>query len=348
MTRLWWGLALLCVGVGLAAASAIRSVESALQQTLQIHEPGTTLVVEPGDSLNAVLARASKQGWLTDSRWLGLWARWQEVDRSLHVGEYALDDTMTAQQLLMLLNAGAVLQYQITIPEGLTLKQAIARLQQHPALEHSVTGVDDPRLLALVAPHASAEGWFLPETYAFTRGDSDFDILKRAYRLQSELLAELWPLRSDMTEVTTPYEALTLASLIERETSVAEERPIIAGVFNRRLRKGMRLQTDPSVIYGLGAGYDGNLTRRHLRDEDNPWNTYRISGLPPTPIALPGRDALEAALQPASGTSLYFVARGDGYHAFADTLEEHNANVRRYQYQRGPGYRSTPANNEAP
>lgn len=342
MTRIWRLVLLILVVTVVAATMATRAVESALQQTLRTPEAGAILVVEPGDSFRAVLARANRQGWLSDTRWLALWARWQGLDRSVHVGEYAVDATMTARQLLLQLQTSAVVQYQVTIPEGLTLSQAIARLHEHPALTNTLTGAQDSRLLQLVAPQVSAEGWFLPETYAFTRGDTDFDILLRAYSLQSKLLTSLWSRRSDTVEIKTPYEALILASLIERETSVADERPLIAGVFNRRLRNGMRLQTDPSVIYGLGAGYDGNLTRQHLRDADNHWNTYRIPALPPTPIALPGRDALEAALHPAPGTSLYFVARGDGYHAFADTLEEHNANVRRYQYKRGPTYRSTP------
>ncbi len=342
MKRFWKVLLMALAALTLATALAVYSIESALRQTLGVPDDGALLVVNPGDSFSAVLARASGKGWLSGTRWLAFWARWQGVDRSLHVGEYLLTNGMTAQQLLSQLHTGSVLQYRVTIPEGLTLNQAIARLQENPVLEVTLTNANDPRLLQLVAPYASAEGWFLPETYAFTRGDSDFDILRRAHSMQTTLLKELWPLRSDTTEVNNPYAALILASLVERETSVDDERPLIAGVFNRRLQKGMRLQTDPSVIYGLGNDYDGNLTRQHLRDANNPWNTYRIPALPPTPIALPGRDAIEAALHPAPGTSLYFVARGDGYHAFADTLEAHNANVRRYQYKRGPGYRSTP------
>ncbi|WP_269473252.1 endolytic transglycosylase MltG [Kineobactrum salinum] len=186
------------------------------------------------------------------------------------------------------------------------------------------------------------EGLFLPETYRFERGTSDLDILARAHRAMLAALTEEWELRAPDLPYETPYEALIMASIIERETGVPDERQQIAGVFVRRLQRGMRLQTDPTTIYGLGTAFDGNLVRSHLRDGDNIYNTYRHHGLPPTPIALPGRAALHAALQPAEGDSLYFVARGDGSHEFNSTLEGHERAVRKYQLERRENYRSRP------
>ena len=197
-------------------------------------------------------------------------------------------------------------------------------------------------MLALIAPYSDGEGLFLPDTYQYQRGDSDLDVLTQAYRLMQSHLTDLWETRRRDLLLASPYEALILASIVERETGVARERARIAGVFLRRLQRGMRLQTDPSVIYGLGAEFDGNLTRRQLRDSANPYNTYRHDGLPPTPIALPGRAALRAVFEPADGSALYFVARGDGSHAFSDTLAAHQKAVREFQLQRRADYRSSP------
>ena len=188
----------------------------------------------------------------------------------------------------------------------------------------------------------SAEGLFLPETWSYIRGDSDLDILRRSHHALTELLSSLWERRPEGSVLASPYAALTLASIVEKETGVADERKQIAGVFLRRLEKGMRLQTDPTVIYGLGDDYDGDLKRRHLRDTTNPYNTYAIHGLPPTPIALPGEAALRAVFAPDDAGALYFVAKGDGSHAFSATLEEHEENVRRYQLTRRADYRSSP------
>ncbi len=242
-----------------------------------------------------------------------------------------------------MLTRGEVVTYQVTIPEGVTAKQALAIIQAQEPLSITLEGASDPRLLALVAPSASVEGWLLPETYQYVRGDTDLAIVQRAHHMMQQTLQRLWTSRQADLPVHSMYEALILASIVERETSVESERPAIAGVFTRRLKGNMRLQTDPTVIYGLGEAYEGNLTRRHLRDGSNLWNTYQRKGLPPTPIALPGIDAIRAAMQPAEGDALYFVAKGDGTHVFSASLEEHNANVRRYQLERKANYRSTPA-----
>lgn len=335
-------LILLGLAALLAAGGAHLWLERLLHHPLALTSVPATLEVEPGTGLNVILARLKARGWLQHSLPISLWAKWQGLDRGLHVGEYALEPGITAKELLQKLNRGDVIRYAVTLPEGITLAEAIQRLQQAEGVVATLTGPRDRRLLELVAPRQSAEGWFLPETYSYTRGDTDYGILLRAHRLMVAALAEAWKRRDKGGPLTTPDEALILASIIERETSIPEERAAIAGVFTRRLERGMRLQTDPSVIYGLGERYSGNLTRAHLRDDGNPWNTYRIPGLPPTPIALPGGDALVAAVQPAGGEALYFVAQGDGYHAFAATLEEHNANVKRYQLSRRENYRSTP------
>ncbi len=338
----WLGLILIIVvGLGIGGVTGRAWLESTLESPLSLPAEGVTLEVRPGASLGEVLMQAANQGWLTAPKVVALWAKWKQLDRGLQVGEYRLEFGLTAKSLLKKLNAGDVIRYSVTFPEGITLADAVARLGASEGIEVTLVGPDDPRLIALVEPYAP-EGWFLPETYQYTRGSRDLDVLQRANNLMKKVLTQAWQDRSIASPLKSPYEALILASIVERETSVAAERPLIAGVFARRLERGMRLQTDPTVIYGLGSSYDGNLTRKHLTDATNRWNTYRIPGLPPTPIALPGQEAIFAALNPEAGDALYFVAKGDGYHEFAATLEAHNANVRRFQYQRRTNYRSTP------
>ena len=314
-----------------------------IQAPLSLPDSPVVLEVKSGQSLKSLLLELEADGFLHRPHVLALWARWQGLDRQIQAGEYELHPGLTGASFLNLLASGAVLSYRITLPEGITLSDALARLHKDGRLAREIQHVDDPRLLDLVAPHESAEGWFLPETYQYVTGDTDLDILRRAHKLMVQALNQAWTTRAADVPLNDPYEALILASIVERETSVAEERPQIAGVFSRRLERGMRLQTDPTVIYGLGAAFDGNLKRRHLRDAANRWNTYQIKGLPPSPIALPGVSALQAAVNPEAGDTLYFVARGDGYHVFSASLEEHNANVRRYQLSRKAEYRSTPS-----
>lgn len=317
-------------------------VNQSLQAPMNLPPNEATIVVEQGENLKQILVKLKSRGFIKSSRVLELWARWQGIDRKIHAGEYRLSPGLSGYEFLNLLKDGDVLSYQITLPEGITLQQALDRLHDDTRLVRTLENAQDPLLYELVLPSLSPEGWFLPETYRFVAGDSDLDILRRAHRLMQGALMQAWEGRELDIPLATPFEALILASIVERETSVAQERGAIAGVFMRRLQADMRLQTDPTVIYGLGVEFDGNLTRRHLKDETNPWNTYRIKGLPPTPIALPGIAALEAAVRPARGAALYFVARGDGYHVFSETLEEHNANVKRYQLSKKVDYRSTP------
>jgi UPF0755 protein len=252
----------------------------------------------------------------------------------LHAGEYALTPGLTPTTLLQKMAAGDVLQHHFTIVEGWTFHQLRGALAQDAGLQQTLGSVDDAEIMRrLQVGGAPPEGWFLPETYSYVKGMSDFDILRRSHEAMAKLLDDSWAAHPADFVLESPYQVLTLASIVEKETARVEERPLIAGVFLHRLRLGMRLQTDPTVIYGLGARYDGNLHRRDL-DADTPYNTYTRDGLPPTPIALPGRAAVEAVMHQAPTDALYFVARGDGTHEFSATLDAHNRAVERYQLHR--------------
>ncbi|MDO8862327.1 endolytic transglycosylase MltG [Haliea sp. E1-2-M8] len=335
-------LALIVLVATVLLALVAREAVQRWQAPLNLPENGMVLTVEPGDSLRSVASRLREQGVLPHPELLVAWARYHGLDARIRQGEYQLAPGLDARSLLDLMVSGRVIQYQVTLPEGIVLSRALAILAEEPALDSVLAGADDLRLLQLVAPHESPEGLFLPESYRYDRGATDFDILQRAHQALLQTLASEWERRAPDLPYATPYEALIMASIIERETGVPEEREEIAGVFVRRLGLGMRLQTDPTIIYGLGESFDGNLRRTHLRDADNLFNTYRHDGLPPTPIALPGRAAIRAALQPAAGDALFFVARGDGSHEFNATLEGHEQAVRKYQLQRRDDYRSTP------
>jgi UPF0755 protein len=256
------------------------------------------------------------------------------VSDGLHAGEYELSYGLTPRTLLDRMARGLVIQHRFTIVEGWTFKQLRAALAQAESITHDTNALSDADVMTkLDAADVHPEGRFLPETYAYTKGASDLDILRRSRLAMSAALKEAWDKRQPDLPLKSADEALVLASIVERETGRADERPRIAGVFIRRLKIGMRLQTDPTVIYGLGSAFNGNLTRRHL-DTDGPYNTYQRAGLTPTPIALPGKAALAAATQPADGNELYFVARGDGSHEFTATLDAHNAAVSRWQLRR--------------
>jgi UPF0755 protein len=265
-----------------------------------------------------------------------LLAEQMRVAGKLHAGEYALTLGMTPRDLLADMAAGKVLQRKLTIVDGWNFREVRQALDKADRLRHDTRGLDDAAVMQhLGAAGQSPEGRFLPETYAYVKGDSDLDILRRAHDAMARTLAELWPARDKDLPLATPDQALVLASIVEKETGRADERARIAGVFVRRLREHMLLQTDPSVIYGMGASYAGNIRKSDLA-ADTPYNTYLHAGLPPTPIAMPGRAALLAALHPAAGDELYFVAKGDGSHVFARTLEEHNRNVACFQLKRCP------------
>jgi UPF0755 protein len=232
--------------------------------------------------------------------------------------------------------AGRVLQHMFTLVDGWTFAQVRAALAQAPKLRHTLPNISDAqaaRALGIDAPNP--EGWLLPQTYAYVLGDSDMDVLRRAHAAMQRLLTADWAERAPDLPIKNPYQALILASIVEKESALASERPRIAGVFVRRLQLGMKLQTDPTVIYGMGAAYHGIITRKDLQT-DTPYNTYTRFGLPPTPICMPGAPALWAALHPAPGKSLYFVARGDGTHQFSDTLQQQDAAIDKYILHRRP------------
>ncbi|RPE81266.1 endolytic transglycosylase MltG [Vulcaniibacterium tengchongense] len=314
---------------------------------------GQTLAVERGDSLPAVVRRLRAAGVETGEmlEWRAL-ARQLKVDGRLQVGEYALAPGISPRELLLAMRDGKVIRHRFTIVEGWNIRELRAALARATPLRQETAGLDDAALMkALGRPGTHPEGRFLPETYLYTRGDSDLDLLRRAQAAMDRALDAAWRGRAPDAPLKSPEELLILASIVEKETGIAEERPRIAGVFARRLRLGMRLQTDPTVIYGLGSAYDGNIRKRDLL-ADTPYNTYVRAGLPPTPIAMPGADALRAAARPAPGEELYFVAVGDGSgrHLFAETLAEHQANVRAYlqRYRLGrAGQGAAPAAQEA-
>ncbi len=328
--------------LALLALLAIAEVQRRWQQPLSLPEAEFVLLVEPGDSLSSLANRLQRDGIYPDPLLIRAYGRITGIDQQIRHGEYLVPPGATAEDLLLLLREGRVISYQLTLPEGITLSQALQRLAAETTLEAVLDGPDDSRLLDLVAPYSSAEGWFSPNTYRYERGATDLDILRRAHLAMRQTLAAEWESRAEELPYSDPYEALIMASIIERETGMVEERGEIAGVFVRRLNLGMKLQTDPTVIYGLGEEFDGNLRRSHLRDAANTYNTYSHSGLPPTPIALPGAAAIHAALNPGEGDTLYFVARGDGGHYFSRSLAEHQQAVRKYQLQRRKDYTSSP------
>lgn len=327
---------------GLLVAFVAWQQHSALEQPLNLSDE-LMLEVPAGATPGGVLNRLQADGVLHDAFWLRLYWRFNLKGQPLHSGEYRLTPELSVRDMLGLWRRGEVVQYSLTLVEGWSFRQVRTALERQGKLELTLTDLSDAQLMARLGyPGVNPEGRFFPDTYRFVRGMSDLDLLKQAYVRLEQVLAEEWEGRADGLPYKTPYDALIMASIIEKETGVPEERGEIAGVFVRRLRIGMRLQTDPTVIYGLGERYNGKLTRAHLR-ELTAYNTYVIEGMPPTPIAMVGREAINAALHPAVGKSLYFVARGDGSHVFSDTLEAHNRAVREYQLIRREDYRSSPA-----
>lgn len=309
-----------------AGTLAWRDFSRFMDRPLSVPAGGYVYHLEPGTPGQAIVTQLAEQG-LTRPGWQ--WKALMRLEPALYrAGEYRLPPGILPREFLALLASGEVIEYRFTLVEGWTFGQMAEALARDPVLEQTLE-LDrpyewDPGTLFEGMEHP--EGWFLPETYAFTRGDSDRDILERAHEAMRAALGEAWESRDTALPVDTPYELLILASIIEKETAIDAERERIAGVFARRLHKGMRLQTDPTVIYGLGASFDGDIRRRDLTT-DTPYNTYTRHGLTPTPIAMPGKASLRAAAHPAPGEELFFVANGEGGHTFSRTLEEHRAAV---------------------
>lgn len=335
--------------------SYMRSPLDSLQQP-------TVVTVKPGASFVSVAEKLAEQGVWQQPELFSLWLRLFDPEFVLKAGEYRLPAHASPRVILDILGSGVSLQYKVTLLEGENIHQMLARLSANDVLQMAGVAGGEPQSKVLVESEnvlstidriisakakeymqgdTRTEGWFLPDTYFFSKGDSLDSVLHRAHQAMLEVLAQEWQARDKALPYESAYQALIMASLIEKETGVAYERPQIAGVFVRRLQKRMRLQTDPTVIYGMGDSYSGNLRRADLK-RDNEFNTYTRHGLPPTPIAMPGRAAINAALHPEPGSSLYFVAKGDGSHYFSDSLDEHLDAVRKYQLQRRADYRSAP------
>ncbi|MGJ7457011.1 endolytic transglycosylase MltG [Halomonas sp. RA08-2] len=330
MLRVLKILLVLALMAGAALFGGYRYWESRLEAPITVSEP-TLYEVPRGAGYNRVVADLAQRGVIADDWAFRLLTRLEPQSvPSLRAGEYMLEPGMSGRELVMLLGSDRVVTYPLTIPEGWTFHQMRELLDAAPKLENRTAGLSDEEVMALLDREGVfPEGWFFPDTYRYHKGVSDVEILRQALTRMEGILEEVWEVRADDLTIDTPYEALIMASLIERETGAPAERREIAGVFKRRMETGMRLQTDPTVIYGMGERYEGRITRADLR-EATPYNTYVIDGMPPTPIAMPGRASLEAAVNPLPGETLYFVSRGDGTHHFSRTLREHNNAVNRY------------------
>ena len=317
---------LLAVAAGLAGAAWWW-----LERPLPLAGPTAELSIEAGATPREVANAWVDAGVQGSPRLLYEWFRWSGQARRIRAGSYEIDANTSPRRLLDKMVQGDETLEQVRFIEGWTLRQLRAELAKAPKLKPVTAGMAEAQLMAaLGAPGLSAEGRFFPDTYAYSRGVSDITVLKRAHRLLQQRLAEAWAQRAPDSPLKSADEALTLASIVEKETGLPADRGLVAGVFVNRLRIGMPLQTDPTVIYGLGDAFDGNLRKRDLQ-ADTPYNTYLRRGLPPTPIALPGLASLRAAVRPQATKALYFVARGDGSSVFSDSLADHNRAVNTYQ-----------------
>ncbi len=328
MRKLLAFVAILGLGLALASAWLLHDWQRFVDQPVN-PDSELTLWLPSGTSFPALVRQLETLGLASSRHWH--WRVWPRLhEPALRAGEYRIERGLRLNELVGVLESGRAVEHRFTIVEGWTTARLRQALAADPRLAQLTREMDEAELMRMLGCEGCpSEGRFLPETYFFTRPGSDQALLTRAFNDMNDALAKAWAQRQPDLPLSSPEELLVLASIIERETGQAAERARVAGVFTRRLQLGMRLQTDPTVIYGMGDDFDGRLLRAHLRI-DHPWNTYTRHGLPPTAIALPGRPAIEAAANPQDGTALYFVARGDGSHHFSDTLEEHNRAVNRY------------------
>ncbi len=315
----------------LLASLLVASTAWWLQQPLRLTAEPVELTIEPGTGARTVVRSLVDGGVQVQPQLFYWWIRLSGQSRQLKAGSYEISGTPTPRTLVSKLVRGEVAQRNVTLVEGLTFTQWRELLGKADRLKPDIKDLSDADIMErLGRPGVPPEGRFFPTTYTYAKGSSDLALLRRALQEMDQRLAAAWAQRAPDSPLKSPDEALILASIVEKETGRPSDRGQISGVFNNRLRMGMLLQTDPTVIYGMGAKFDGNLRKRDLQT-DTPWNTYTRAGLPPTPIAMPGQEALLAAVQPAQTRALYFVSRGDGTSEFSATLEEHNRAVRKYQ-----------------
>jgi UPF0755 protein len=323
----------LAIVVGLGAKWLYDDYHEAMSDPLAVGDKPVVYVVESGATFRTVAGDINGRGWWPHSSRYFLWTVHQrQLANRLKSGEYEIPPGTTVEQLMELLVSGRTVQYQLTLVEGWNFRQVREAIAKSEILKKTIpTDMDDAGVMELLGYKGQhPEGRFFPDTYNITRSTTDVELLQRAHESMRRILDEAWSSRRPDLPYRNADEALIMASIVEKETGIVEERPMIANVFVQRLQKGMKLQTDPTVIYGIGDAYDGNIRKKDL-ETDTPYNTYTRTGLPPTPIAMPGREAIRAALNPADGEALYFVARGDGGHYFSRTLDEHNEAVRKYQ-----------------
>ncbi|MCK4834777.1 MAG: endolytic transglycosylase MltG [Gammaproteobacteria bacterium] len=306
-------------------------IYSDMHAELAISEP-ESIVFSRGSTIRTLADQLIEKDLLANKRYFLIWGKLKRQETRLQAGEYLLSPGITLAQLLDKMVAGAVVQHELALIEGYTFRQILETIQQNPIVTKQLTEMSDDEIMSALGHEGEhPEGRFYPDTYYISRGVTDLELLKRSYDEMSRVLEQEWQQREENLPLKNSYEALILASIVEKESAIAEERPLIAGLFINRLRKKMRLQTDPTVIYGI-ENYDGNIRFRDLR-KDTPYNTYTRRGLPPTPIALPGREAIHATLHPDKTKYLYFVAYGDGSgkHVFSTNLKDHEKAVDRYQ-----------------
>ncbi len=307
------------------------------RQALQapaVKDNPVVIEIVKGDSMGRIAEKLAEQHLRVSSLWFKVITLQKQAAAKLKTGEYEFATGLTLPEIIDQIAEGKTRQHSITFPEGWSLDDILAEMNNNPHIEHTLKDASPETLRAqLGISESKAEGLFFPDTYFFEKNMSDVSLLKRAYDKMQLVLQEEWPQRAANLPINSPYEALILASIIEKETGAEDERPLIAGVMVRRLQSGMPLQTDPTVIYGMGDNYHGNIAEPDLKAQ-TPYNTYLIKGLPPTPIAMPGREAIHAALHPDAGNSLYFVAKGNGTHVFSSTLQDHNHAVELFQKQK--------------
>lgn len=305
------------------------AVRQFLTQPIPSLTENKVITVPKGASSRSVANLLFKEQIIHQPNWFVLYLKYLGKANQIKAGEFEIQAGWTLDELIDALIKGKTVTYPVTIIAGETFQQALSRIQGADKMQHQLGQMKNAELAKKLGIHGHLEGQLLPETYFYSSGDEDLELVKRSHRALKKILNEAWATREKGLPLKTPYEALILASIVEKETGYAPERSTIAGVFVNRLRKGMRLQSDPTVIYGMGEKYDGNIRKKDLQTK-TPYNTYRINGLPPTPIALASADAIRAVMHPAKTDALYFVANGDGQHRFSKTLKEHNRAVRDY------------------